>query len=255
MAREFFTLLRFVTRLPVNIDYEADPEGMSRSFRLLPVWGFLLGAGAAGLGLLFNLLSPYLAAAMALALVYLISGGAHMASAVFIAVGGGRKTLIQEGIPHEDEEIKPYFSSLSGALLLLVKFALYAQAFASYAAFPLLPAAMVFSAWSVAWAIYAFPSTGKGKGSMLHGYFRREDFISASLLSGLILMIFGEWQLIVGALLGLFGIIYLCRRWVRVYQGLNWRCYSALIELGEVFFLAAYFLVVAALSLINFLAL
>ncbi len=247
MFREFCCLLTFVSRLRPNMAYDFNTLAISRSFRLLPLWGLILGAGAAGFGYIFNYISPQISGVIALGWVFLLTGGEPWFCLISLLQksSGAREDPFKENL---EKENKPIRGLIGGFLLLLIKFTFYSQAFNDYKAFPLLPAGMIFSSWVVIWSIFTFPAKAEGKGAFLHGNFSRGDFLTASMLASLILLLFRDWQIISAALIGLLGIIYLCRKWIKSSGGLNWFNYSSLMVWGELFFLFGYYLIGAFTS-------
>ncbi|MEG1501653.1 MAG: adenosylcobinamide-GDP ribazoletransferase, partial [Clostridiales bacterium] len=165
MYKEFCLLLGFVSRLPIRIRWDSKEEDWGRSFRLLPLWGLVLGTMIASVLAIFSLVSIPVAAVCGVGFCVLITGGLHLDGLMDVADGLGSCQDREKTFAIMKDSLVGSMGVTAAVILLLSKFALYWQLIADWRIFWVLPAALVFSRWLVAWAIFTFPAarpTGLG---------------------------------------------------------------------------------------------
>lgn len=243
LLKEFKVLLHLISRVPVGLSWDVQDGDAGRSLRLLPIWGFVLGLFATALGILFGLVGPLLAAAMTLFSSLFLNGGLHVRNLMLIAgaqVGEPERDARWQSI--QNERIR-YGGILFGMATVMIKFACYFQAFSDQTALWLLPAAFVFGSWTMAWAVFAYPTVPESKrGTVLKKYFSRNSFICASGITVILLAAFRDWFLLSTALIALLLIVLICHRNMKSLGGFSWECQNAAWEWGELAFLLSYYL-------------
>lgn len=258
MLKEFKTLLKMVSHLPVDISFENTAQSLSKCFRLMPLWGLGLGFMAVIPAGLFNLIDPLISAIVALGVIVLIGGGkgliyiaqqqeADKGSFPVIAQPAEgnfednwqKKLLERSNLDEKTEQSRGNYIGV--IIILLAKLAFYRYAFYDLSAFTLIPAALLFAAWGVVFCIYAFPAQEDQQERIIFGYFRKEYFVASSVVAIIILMLMRDWQIAAAAVPGLISVIALGRKWVRKHSGLSFKHLMAIMEYGELFYLSAYF--------------
>ncbi|MCL2677764.1 MAG: adenosylcobinamide-GDP ribazoletransferase [Clostridiales bacterium] len=246
MLKEFALLLSFMTRVPVRVPREADDRMLGRSARLLPILGLLLGLSAAALLWLLNDTGKSLAAACGVAFMLAVTGAQHLNGLMKLADGlSGNRERREAFVIMKSKHIGA-MGVLSAVLLLILKFAAYYTLLSTWSFWRVLPAALLFSRFMMAFCIWFFPAARtNGLGASLHNNFKKGHFIFACVSAGLALALvsFSEPLICLAALPAFFAVFAPAKVWEKRLGGLNGECYGAAAEWGETFFLLSWFVV------------
>jgi len=243
MLREIKIILHIFSRVPVGLSWDANEADIGRSLCFLPLWGLLLGLFCFAIGIIFNFVSPYLAAAAVLSASLFLSGGITFHNMVLVS--GAH--LIRSGRDDRWQFIKKeqisYGAVGIGISALLLKFACYLQAFSEEISFLLIPASFIFGALSLVFVVYIYPVVPESVNGMgVKRFLSRNSFLCAAGISIVLILISGDWRLMSAALIALLILIFCCRYHNRSMCGFNWESYLASWEWGEIAFLIAYYL-------------
>ncbi len=130
MIADFRLALSFLTRLPVSLSQAPGPNALTRSMRLFPLVGAVIGAAVGGVDLLaLKVLPPFPSALLAVAFGLLLTGALHEDGLADCAdgFGGGRDKEAKLAIMR-DSRIGAY-----GTLALILSVFLRASALAQLA--------------------------------------------------------------------------------------------------------------------------
>ncbi len=250
--KEFCLLLSFISRVPVNVSWDSTEADWGRSFRLLPLWGLIIGLLVASVGALLAAVSPLVGAIAGVGVGILLTGGLHLDGLMDVADGFGSSREREKMLEIMKDSRVGSMGVTAAIFVLLARFALYYQLLLDWRVFWVLPAAMVFSRWLMSFAVFNFPAARPtGLGATLHNHFQKPHFWCSCGIAAVLLILFQEGQALIAAVLALVVCYYLCRKWSRKLGGLTGDCYGALAEWSEVIFLLAFYVVRAALFLLT----
>ena len=233
MIRFFSLALVFLTRIPVPLWFEPEPQDWGNSVFFFPFVGLLIGGLLAGLDALFASVDPGVAAALLLTIWVLLTGGLHLDGLADTAdawLGGGDrdKTLAIM----KDARSGP-MAIIAIVLLLLIKFATL-QVGVAHQAWAMLVVTPALGRAAILWLLLTTPYVRPGGIGMIYANHLPRTACLLLLLAGsaVSLWVFG-WDGII--LLLWLGASLLCLRQglVRRLGGITGDTLGAACELTE----------------------
>jgi len=226
-----FTALRFLTVIPLPRRLAAGTPGFAAALPYFPIVGLIVGGLTAGVFYLFSgWISPMVGAALAVALLAMLSGGHHLDGLIDTFDGIGKNTpevrlAAMRGVHAGAGGIS------AAAIVTLVKFA----ALASLGSWLAVIAVPVLSRSFMVSALYLFPAARKeGMAATFKAEARPIHFIICNLLAlGLALALIGPLPGLAVAVGGWLLIQGLALYFSRRFGGLTGDTLGAIGEISE----------------------
>jgi adenosylcobinamide-GDP ribazoletransferase len=243
--KKFLCALTFLTRLPAPNKNDFGMDAFRDSIYFYPLVGLIVGAILVGcwfgLRLLFQ---PLLTGALVLLVHLLLTGGLHLDGLMDTLDGLGGGTNPEKRLAIMKDSHVGAFGVQGAVMLLIVKFALYAQL--KIALWPYLLAAPVLGRQVLIWAQVFYPYARKqGLGSFfqIYGDYRKLVVTTGiTLIISISLLQMAGLEVLILAFLFSLAIAAVLNR---LLGGLTGDTYGALCELTEVFVVLLGVLLVA----------
>lgn len=253
--KKFFLLLDRFTYLHIPKKLQAPREDLPRALRYLPLLGLLCGLLLYLSTHLLAIMPASGAAAILLGVNLLLCGGKLLRPLMTAASGltdeplsaageTGKKGFA--GNPDNEKELiakaRRFRTSRSGLIwggiwLLSLYFIYLVYLMSSSVSRFALIAAPVVCFWLMDWLVYYFHALPPAR---LHLNFSRRDFIIASLLAMLSILIFSSFPLYLSTLISFLGIYLFATYRVRTLGGLDEVSYSSACAWAQILFLLAW---------------
>lgn len=242
MIKEIIIVVTFLTRIPIKINFAYDAEDMGKTSRYFPLVGFIIGLAVAAIIYFAVFIDIQLAAILGIITGIVLTGGLHLdgfmdtADGIFSARTRERMLEIMK-----DSRVGAN-GVIAAIILILLKFVLYGLiAKTGLQVFWIIPMALIFSRWGMAYAILFFPGARKdGLANIFITYKRTWDFPIATILTVLPVIIFQNWLTIIPLIGSLFLLWLYCRSIQNLLGGLTGDIYGAIAELFEVVFIVLF---------------
>lgn len=242
---------QLLSRFPVPVEIPFNNKVLRRSVVCYPLVGLAIGLVLAGAGLgLSRFLPPVPAAALVTGLWVMLTGGFHLDGLMDTADGVLSHRSREDMLAIMKDSRVGAMGAAACVLQLLMKFALLEGLLESgwQNGVALLPAAAIWSRWSMAAAVAWWPyaRSGGGLGALLSGFGGRQLAVCTGLAAGLSAgtgVLGGEAILTGMALAFALGLpalgfsVVLARRLASRLGGLTGDTYGAINELTETFLL------------------
>lgn len=240
--RTLAAAISLLTRIPVPIKESPSPREISRSAVFFPAVGLIIGAVMAALyGLVAPVFGPSVAATIAIAAEFFLTGGLHLDGLMDTADGmmSGRRRERALEIMH-DARIGP-MGAACGVLMLMLRAKLMARAGEAglLGGLVLAPAAARLG-MVLAFAVFPPATPGRGMGSMMARKVGWPAFAAALTYAAAVGIWIAGARSLAAIACSIFAAMIFGQRFSARLGGVTGDAYGALCEIGEAAALAAF---------------